>query len=295
MPSPAPTPAGPRAGAVLATISAFCAAAFFIPYKAATAHAPPAVLVIALLAPAAALNSLAALATGRGQLRVAAHDVRVAAILAVFTVAGNVCMVEALALIDAGVTSVIMQTQVFFVAFSGWLLLRERITLRFAIGAVIAVAGVVLTRLNSLDGASAGLLGTVYALGAAVSFALTHVITRKHIDRIHPVSVNALRLWLSVGVLLLLPGRAVGAADMPGRAWLLGAVAAMFGPFAARLSIMFAVRHIPASAAVLFGLLTPVFAFAMEIPVLGSSPAPLELAGAAAILIGVAVPVVWKR
>lgn len=280
-----------RAGTLLATSSAFLAASFFIPYKAATGYAAADFVVVALLLPAAVFNTIAAAVTSRGRLRLSRADLAVAAAIATVTVTGNISMTEALSRAGAGITSVLVQTQVFFVAILGWLLLRERVTVRFAIGAFIAVGGFAVVRLPGDGAADVSLAGSLWALGAALSFGAMHVVTRKYITRIHVVTVNAVRLWMAVAMLLALPGRAAGVADMPAEAWYLGAAAAALGPFGARLCIMFAVRFITASHAALFGLTTPVFAFVLEMLILGDMPSAVEVAGGALILAGVSLPV----
>jgi drug/metabolite transporter (DMT)-like permease len=215
----------------------------------------------------------------------------VALMLGVITVSGNVCLTEALSRIDAGVTSVLLQTQVFFVAVAGWLLLGERVSLRFAIGAVIAIVGFVVMRDPFGVTTALSTTGALWGLGAALSFGLMHVVTRKYIARIQVVTVNALRLWFAVALLLVLPGRASGLLELPREAWLLAAAAAFFGPFSSRLLVMFAVRYIKASQAALIGLLVPIFAFVLEALILGVTPSTLEVVGGLIILVGVALPV----
>lgn len=280
-----------RAGALLATWSAFLAATFFIPYKAATDHAAADFVVIGLLGPAAMFNTIAAIGSQRGALRVRRVELALAAAIAILTVTGNVAMTEALSRAGAGITSVVMQTQVFFVAAIGWLLLGEAVTLRFAIGTGIALGGFAVMRLPGAGGDAVSVAGMLWAVGGALSFGTVHVITRKYIHRIEVVTVNALRLWMAVAVLMCLPGRAAGVFDMPAIAWYLAAGAAFLGPFGARLCIMFAVRHIAASHAALFGLTTPVFAFVLEMLILGGMPSLAEVAGGALILAGVSLPV----
>ncbi len=279
-----------RRGAVLAGMSALLAATFFIPYKAATRGAAVDTVVIAMLGPAAVLNTIAALVRSGGSLRVTRADVLTAAGLGALTVAGNISMTEALSRIDAGVTSALLQTQVLFVTVAAWLFLREKITGRFVLGAFVALGGFVIMR---SEGAAipANAAGTVWALLAALSFGMMHVVTRRFIDQIRPVAVNALRLWFAVGVLLCLPGRAAGLPHLTGRVWQLTIVAALLGPFSARLCIMFAVRHIPASRAAIVALVTPAFAFALEFAILGVVPSLVQVAGATVILLGVMFPV----
>lgn len=280
-----------RQGTLLAASGALLAATFFIPYKAATGIADVDHVVIAMLAPAALFNTVTALWLQRGRMRVTRPDLAVAVLLALLAVAGNIAMTEALALVDAGVAAVLLQTQVFFVAVGGWVLLGERVTLRFTIGAIIAIGGFVLMRDPFSNESPVSVAGALWAMGAALSFGMMHVVTRRYITSIRPVTVNALRLWMAVAILLALPGRAGGVIELSSEAWLLAATAALLGPFAARLCIMFAVRYVQASYAALFGLITPMFAFILQTIILGVTPSVLEVAGALIILAGIALPV----
>jgi len=281
----------PRLGASLSALSAFLAAAFFVPYKASTAHGAVDVLVIALLLPAAVFNTVTALSNRSTPIRFDRTAIGVAILLAGGTVAGNVCATEALSRLDAGITSLILQTQILFVSLASWLVLRERITSRFILGTIIAGGGFAVVRLAGGGTVAASSTGAFYALGAAFSFGMMHVITRKYITRIQPVPVNALRLWMAVLLLLMLPGRANGLFELSSTAWLLAGTAALFGPFMARICIMYAVKHIPASYSTLITITTPVFAFALEFIFLGTAPSPVELLGGVIVLGGVAIPV----
>ncbi len=280
-----------RLGASLSALSAFLAAAFFVPYKSATNHGAADVLVIALLLPAAVFNTLTTLADRREPLRLDRTNLYVAFLLAIGTVIGNVSVTNALAALDAGITSLILQTQILFVALASWLFLHERITGRFVAGTIVAAAGFAVVRLAGGGTVAGSAGGGLWALGAALSFGMMHVITRKHISRIQPVTVNALRLWMAVALLVALPGRAVGLGQLSTNAWLLAGVAAFFGPFLGRLTIMFAVKHIPASYSTLITITTPVFAFALEFFFLGTTPSFMEVVGGTIILAGVAIPV----
>lgn len=281
----------PRTGVILAAISAFLAAAFFVPYKQATAYAPNDVIVLALLLPAAVFNTITLAVDRRQRLRIDLVTVGVAAALGVGTVLGNICATEALSRLSAGITSLILQTQILFVSLASWMVLSERITVRFIIGMLIAGGGFAIVQLAGGGSAAASGAGALWALGAALSFGMMHVVTRRYIHRIQPVTVNAVRLWMAVALLAVLPGRAAGLTNLSGEGWLLAATAAMFGPTLARTTIMYAVRHIPASYSTLITLITPVFAFVLELVFLGTHPTLMELLGGTVILAGVAIPV----
>lgn len=279
-------------GKALAVASSFWAAAFLIPYGAASETLARETLALAMLLCAAILGTVTTPWRGDRAIALGRVTLIVAGGLGVFTVIGNIAMAEALSRAEPALVAVMLQTEVLFVAVIAAAWLRERITGRFAAGAAIALAGFAIMRLPGADSAAIDLAGAAAAAIAALSFALMHVVTRVSIRRIDPRAVNALRLWLAVGVLALLPENASTLTDLDARAWSLAAAAAFCGPFLGRLFLMYAVRYIPAGHARLAGLLSPVFAFVLGFAAFGSTPGPLELLGGAVILAGVALPLV---
>lgn len=271
-------------------MASLLAAGFYIPQKAATDHGAVDVVVITLLLVAAVFNTATALGR-RDTLRFNRTTVVASFVLGGLTVVGNIGMTRALTMNSAGITAVLVQTQILFVAVASWLFLRERITARFAVGATIALAGFVTMRMAGGDSGSASTEGMLWALLAALAFGAMHIVTRKVIARIEPVTVNALRLWIAVAVLACMPGRVEGAVNFGRTGWLYVIAAAALGPYLARISIMYAVKYIPASHSILITLITPIFAFVFGFAFFGAIPTPAEAVGALVILTGIALPV----
>jgi drug/metabolite transporter (DMT)-like permease len=277
-------------GTALAVASSLGAAAFLIPYGVAGQSAPPQSLALAMLICAAVLGTVTTPWWSGGKLAIGKVTLLVAGLLGAGSVIGNIGMAAALTRMQPALTSVILQTEILFVALLAGMWLGERITLRFVVGATLAISGFVIMRFPGASSAALDLGGAAWAGAAALSFALMHVITRRAIHRIDPRAVNALRLWLAVAFLALLPGNASNLVALELRVWILAATAALCGPIFGRLCMMYALRHIPAAHARLTGLLSPVFAFVLALVLLGSAPTGLELAGGAIILLGVAIP-----
>lgn len=297
--------AATRKGILLSLAAALSAAAFLIPYKAAGEGASRDAVVMAMLAAAAALNTLLILGDRLRAPRATPAPRRsprltllLSLALAAFTALGNRASAEALVYIGPGLTSVVQQTQILFVAAAAALLLGERITARFALGALIALAGFAVMRLpGGMTGHTAGagtalaVTGMLWAVVSAVSFGSMHVITRKFIHRIDPVPVNALRLWFSAAMLACWPSSLTGLDRLDARTWALAGAAALVGPFFGRIALMYALRHISASQSTLLNLTSPVFAFGLGFLAFGTAPTTLELAGGTLILAGTALPV----
>ena len=116
------------------------------------------------------------------------------------------------------------------------------------------------------------------------------VITRRVIERISPLAVNALRLWLAVALLGLVPGTLRGALAAGPRFWGFVSAAALFGPVLGRLCIMYSLRTLRAAHSALLLLLAPVLAFVIGYIGWGTLPTGLEVGGGALMLVGIALP-----
>jgi drug/metabolite transporter (DMT)-like permease len=282
-------------GILLTLAGAFWAAGYLVPYKVAASLAGPARVVLPMLLLAAVFNTVAAVVTNPGDLRrIDRVSVLVAVLVGALSALGNEAMAHALFTIDPGTASVLLRTQVVFVALGGCWLLSERVTIRFWIGTGLALVGFTILRGGDSNAASLRVSGMAWALLTAVCFAAIQIVVRRTIHRIEPMVVNSLRLWLGAGLVALIPGRAGAALEVEPRVWLLAAAAALFGPVLSRLCLMAALRHIPAALSTLVLFAAPVFAFILGGLVLGTWPGAMELAGSLVILLGVALPVLER-
>jgi drug/metabolite transporter (DMT)-like permease len=184
---------------------------------------------------------------------------------------------------------VLQRFEVVLVGFLAWVVLAERPSVGFWVGAVLATLGVVLMQGGAAAPAHAS--GIAFALLAASGFGGMAVLTRRFIADIEPVGVNALRLWLSVLCWVAYHGEAPAIWLLPPGLVLHGTLAALFGPFLGRLFFMYALRHVEARIAALCVLAAPVATLALSWALLGDVPTAIEIAGGAVILAGVALPI----
>lgn len=280
-----------RVGLAHSVLGALCSAIYLFPYKRAGSLSSPDVLAYALLIVAAVSNGGLYLWQRRARPG-AALDRRTfwvaSALLSLLTISGNFCGAQAVTRLAPAVTSVLLRTEIVFVGVFAALVVGERLTLPLVAGALVALAGLLVMRWPlAFDGAGAGAL---WALGAAASFGMMQVLTRRVIGRISPIAVNACRLWLAVVMLTLVPGMATGALAEGREFWKFVALAGLFGPFLGRLFIMYSLRELRAAHSALLLLLAPVLAFAIGFLFQGSVPSGVELGGGLIILAGVALP-----
>ena len=283
----------PRRGVLLTLAASFFAALFLVPYGAAVARADRASVIAAMLLSAAVFNTAVALAQERGRL-FAGWDrlsVGTALLLAVGTVLGNSGVALALPDIGPGMTSTVLKAQVLITPALSWFALRERAPGRLWLGGGLALAGFALPQL--VVGEAAGSVGYLAAFVAAWGFAGMQVLTRRVVHRIRIPPVNALRLWVAVAALLLLP-RALGGGglDLDRTTWALAAAAGLLGPGLSRLCLMSAVRYISASRTALIAMVGPLMAFGFGYLFFETVPTGLQALGAVLILAGVLWPTV---
>jgi drug/metabolite transporter (DMT)-like permease len=170
-------------------------------------------------------------------------------------------------------------------------LLPERLTMRVLAGFVLALLGTAL--LAELDPTGTDVVGIGWGITAAASFALYLVLARRWS---RPYRLDGLTVALAIGALAavvlggltLLTDPASLAPPAPpleaitGLGWM--AVVAALGPVLTVASV----RRIPAARSAAFLLLNPITATVLAVILLGERLSPLQLAGGALVLLGMA-------
>jgi O-acetylserine/cysteine efflux transporter len=190
----------------------------------------------------------------------------------------------------AGLSSLVLQTQVIFTVAFAALALGERPRRAQLIGGAIALAGLALIATERAS--AAPLLPFVLVIGAAAAWGVANVCTRVA----QPPDGLALMVWASLVAPLPLFGLSL-AFEGPGeigdavRGVDLGGVAALAyiaGPstlfgFAAWTGLL---RRYPAAVVAPFTLLVPIFGIAAAALTLGERPSASELVGGAVVIAG---------
>jgi O-acetylserine/cysteine efflux transporter len=205
----------------------------------------------------------------------------------------------------AGLSSIVIQVQVFFTIGLGVAFLRERVRPENVIGAAVAALGIVVLATYKIQGgATSTLLGLFLVLLAAVGWAAGNIVA-KHAAGEHEADMFALVVWSSL--VPPLPLAALAYAFEGGEA-MLHAVAsasvlawgcAVFLAYAATLfgfaSWARLLHRYPTALVSPFALLIPVSGLASGALFLGESLAPMQAVGAALVLAGLAVNVGGAR
>ena len=198
----------------------------------------------------------------------------------------------------AGLSSLVIQTQVFFtIGFAAWWL-HDRLQRASMIGAAFATAGVVLLAAHKMSaGATTTLAGFLLVIGAAIAWAIGNVIAKRAAGR-REVDMVGLVVWASLAAPLPLavaswffeggPLVVTAIANMRWQTWgcilFMSYFATLFG-----LATWNALLHrYPTAVITPFALLIPVSGLVSGAVLLGEELAPLQFAGAALVLAGLA-------
>lgn len=196
----------------------------------------------------------------------------------------------------ASLASVLLQTQVFFTALMGAMLLGERVGGPLRVGMGFAAVGLGCFGANIAQGAGAHgvtATGLLLTLGSAALWAVSNIVVRKAREdggSFEPLSfvtwsgaVSVLP-FLALSAALDAPGSAANWTRAPWTAWL--AVVAL-GWLSTNLAYSLwtgLLKRYPASRVAPFSLGVPVVGLASGVVLLGEQVAPLQWAGAALVL-----------
>ncbi len=205
----------------------------------------------------------------------------------------------------AGLSSLVIQVQVFFTIGLGILFLGDHIAPQNLAGAAIATAGIVLLAAHKLSGgATATFVGFVLVLVAALSWAVGNVVAKRAAGD-HEPDMFALVVWsslvppLPLAVLsYLFEGGSASWAAVSQAGWLAwGSVlflawgATLFG-FASWAGLL---HRYPTGLISPFALLIPVSGLASGALFLGEALAGMQVAGVLLVFAGLAVNVYGAR
>ena len=288
-------PSDDRRGIAWSLGAALASGFFVIPWKLANQHGDPATSTLALLGFAALFNTALGLVQLRNGPRRPFGRVELGAALAMaaLSLLGNLAGATAIQTLSAALFNVLGRGEVLVVALLAWLLLGERVERLYWVGAAIAGVGLLVMR-DPLGGAAIDPRGMFFAFLCVLCFSAMAVLTRYVIHRVDAVRINALRLWMTVPFGYILAGGPTDFADVSTAQLGWAALAALAGPFAARLCLIQSSRYVDARVTTLGALSAPVVSLGLEVVLLAATPPLLELVGGAIMLGGIALPLAWR-
>ncbi len=197
----------------------------------------------------------------------------------------------------AGLSSLVIQVQVFFtIGLAAWWL-GDRLSRHSLIGAAIAATGIAILAWHKLAlGATATLTGFALVLGAAIAWAVGNVVAKRAAGRAE-VDMLGLVVWSSLIAplpLALLSWLFEGApawhavADMRWQIWACVLFMSYFATLFGLASWNALLHRYPTAVIAPFALLIPVSGLLSGALFLAEGLAPLQLAGVALVLAGLA-------
>jgi drug/metabolite transporter (DMT)-like permease len=192
--------------------------------------------------------------------------------------------------LDAGTASMVVNVAPILIALGAGLFLGEGIPKWLAIGAGVAFLGVILIGIGTGISGLSDRAGIVWALIAAVSYAVG-VICQKRILRRLPAS-QVTFLGCVIGMLACLPflGELIANLRVAPVSSVLGAVYLGAVPTALAFSTWaYALSKMPAGQLGVTTYVVPAIAIVLGLVFFGEIPAPLAIAGGVVCLIGVAI------
>ena len=281
-----------KMGFILGVATAFATGLFLVFFQKANAAGFRLAVLFAMFFAAALLNTILWVVLKKE--RRPSHRViliKSTLFISFMTILGNGAVLVALERLSAGVTGVLSQLQIFFVALLALLFLKEKASKWVLFGGVLATLGVSYYSWPTHDAdLSFDSWGVVCGIVYALTMGATMVWTRGIIKHLDSLTLNVCRLWLSVFALSLWPGSWGHIESLNLKAWFFAFCAALVGPFGARLMIMTSLRMIGAAKTKLWSMLNPVFAFAVVYLWDGIVPNSKEMVGAMFIIAGVLLP-----
>lgn len=191
-------------------------------------------------------------------------------------------------LLPTSIASTVMAVAPFVLMLVAWPLLGQRPRAAAVAGAVVGLAGVVAMLVTGAVAVDP--LGVLAGATAMVMSSVGFVLATRWKD---DVDVLASTAWqLVAGGLLLVPVAVVAEGAPPAldaRGWLGVAYVSLLATAVAYVAWFSALRHLPAGAVGLVGLLNPLTGVAVGLALGGEHLTPTQVAGVVAVLAGVVV------
>ena len=207
--------------------------------------------------------------------------------VAICGIAGNYALCRALENSSATLFIVIARTEIIIAMILGWILLNEKVSLRFWVGVIIVMGGVTIMKSDGLAIPADALLPVMWASGCAFAFGMIQVISKSIIHLIDPQVLNVCRLFLASSLLLVSTEVRDQLAQLSFFEWSMIALAAFFGPFMGRVAYTYSLKYLTIAKAMLLGMFSPVLTLLLEYQIYGMMISPTEIGGSLMIFLGI--------
>jgi len=198
----------------------------------------------------------------------------------------------AVSFIEPGVAALLSEMSILFGVALGVFWLRDRLTRQQAIGAVVAIAGVIVITFQPGDFLR---LGALMVIASSFLYAYHAAIVKRYGGGMDFLEFFVWRLVATTGILILSAAVQSQLTFPPNAvAWTLVIVAGTVDVVISRALYYLALRRLSISLHSLIFTLSPVVAILWSLALFGSQPAPRDLVGGVVVLAGVAI-VTYRR
>ena len=212
-------------------------------------------------------------------------------------VLGDLCLFKAFVLIGSRITMVLFALVPPVTAFAGWLLLGETLTLQQWLGITLTVTGismVILIKQASKVKLAHPVKGILLALGGTLGQAAGLVLSKHGLGDYNAFAATQIRIIAAIAMFIIIIPMAgltsnIQKAIKNRRAIGFISMGAFFGPFLGVSLSLVALKLIEVGVASTIMAMVPVFIIFPEVAFMGKRLRPLEIAGAAVAVIGVAL------
>lgn len=278
-----------KRGLLLSLAGSFCAAVYFIPYKAVIQTVRADIFVLGLFFISFIIH-LFPVFFKSSVFKLNRTTIWGGFIFAGLAVLGNYFCGKSLAGLNTSLTVVILRTQVLAVMAAGLLFFKEKVDKYLWIGSGLALLGIILSSLLDSGWQVTRWLSILWAFSSMLCFALIHVLVKSIINFCHPVSLNIVRMFFAFLIIAVIPGRLNSLFTLSVYEWLMIFFSALFGPFLSRIAYIYALKYMPLSRFILITMLTPVFALVLSLLLLNDTPTIFEVIGGCFVLTGTSLP-----
>ncbi|HUY72505.1 MAG TPA: DMT family transporter [Gaiellaceae bacterium] len=223
--------------------------------------------------------------------RIALSDAKLVALAAILIFSNQLVFVTSVHLTNASTVGLVLGTTPIFVGIVATLFGLERLRRPFWIAAAVSFAGVGLIAAGASGGLSGSLLGDLLAVATAATWACYSVAIAPLMRRYSPFRISAVVLALGWVPLALVSISQLSRQSLAGFGWTMGLAFAfaVIGPlFLTNILWFTAIARVGPSRASLFANLEPFFAVMFAVVLLSEHLSGFEIAGGAAIAVGIA-------
>jgi drug/metabolite transporter (DMT)-like permease len=203
----------------------------------------------------------------------------------------QVFFIEGIARTRASDAALVIAASPAFIAVIGRLRGVERVAARGALGIALSIAGIALVVLGSTDGrdGQATVAGDLLVLIGALCWAIYTVFLKPYTERVGGLQLSALTMMGGAIPLFAVAWPAVSHSPwrgLPAMGWLAIAYSGVFALVVAYLFWYNGVRVIGPTRTSMYSNLQPIVAVLVAWPMLGETPTPWQIVGAACIMGG---------